>query len=403
MLAAVDPDNGGRDVTVAQVLSQAARDIDAQRLDPEIEAQIRHTIGQTYYGLSLYDSAATHIKRAYEIRRRLYGELDQHTATTFSYLVALAEARSAYAEAESLARVDVDLQRRMPRSQQRPGELATALDNLARMVEHQGRLDEAMAIKLESIGIRRRSTDSTTLAALPYTLNNVSVSYQYKGDFARAETLLVEALAVEARVHGRGSANYGNLLRNQASVRDEQGDRLGADSLIRESIRLLRATAGPHHAEYLRSVAMLAQLRYAANDMPGTVAAAREVAGEIGKGLHEGEPSAASSLQALGMALDSLGQYVAGDSALARSLAIRRQYYPPEHWAIASSEAVYGFHLGRVGRTAEAERMLTTSYEKLRVARGADAQVTKRVAIRLAELMDKLHRSADAKRWRARG
>ena len=403
MLAAVDPGNSGKDVTVAQVLSQAAHDVDQQHLAPEIEAEIRHTLGQTYYGLSLYDSATKHIDRAYALRRKLYGELDQRSAQTYSYLVALAEARASYAEAESLARIDVDVQRRMPRGQYKATELATALDNLARMIEHQGRLDEAMKIKLETLAIRRQATDSTTLASLPYTLNNLSVSYEYRGDFAKAESLAVEALQVEARVHSAHSSNYGNLLRNYASIRTDRGDPVGADSLIRESVRLLLATAGPHHAEYLRSVSMLAQLRYEANDMPGAVTAAREVVAEIGKGLHEGEPAAASTLQALGLALDSLHQFAAGDSALLRSLEIRRKYYPAGHWAIASSEATYGFHLGKVGRETEGARMLAEAYDNLVATRGADAAVTKRVAKRLADLYATMGRNGDATRWRSRG
>mgnify|MGYP002140719891 CR=1 FL=1 len=43
MLSAVDPGDRGLDVTVAQVLSQAAKDVEQAKLDPEIEAQIRAT------------------------------------------------------------------------------------------------------------------------------------------------------------------------------------------------------------------------------------------------------------------------------------------------------------------------------------------------------------------------
>ena len=401
MLAAVDPANSsGRDVTVSEVLTQAARDVERQQLPPEIEAELRQTIGQTFYGLGMYDSAAVHIERAYALRRQVHGERDQRTAQSFASRVLLAEARSAYAVAESLARVNVELQRRMPRRQRNSAELATALDNLARMIEHQGRLDDAFPVKLESVGIRRAENDSASLSSLPYALNNLAVSYTYKGDYPRADSLMREAMEVERRIRGAGSMYAGNLLRAWASLKDEMGEKAMADSLVRESIRILRVALGPTHADYLRSVAMLAQLRYTSNDMEGTIATAREVEAQIGKGLHEGEPSAASVLQALGLALDSLHQFAAADSALARSLAIRRTYMPPDHWAIASSEAVYGYHLGRMGRHAEAERILTAAYEKMAASRGADAHVTKRVAVRLAELMEKVGRTADARRWR---
>ncbi len=47
--------------------------------------------------------------------------------------------------------------------------------------------------------------------------------------------------------------------------------------------------------------------------------------------------------------------------------------------------------------------MLSEAYEKLVATRGADAAVTKRVAIRLADLYAKMGRKDDAARWRARG
>ena len=122
------------------------------------------------------------------------------------------------------------------------------------------------------------------LASLPYTLNNVAVSYEYKGEFDKADTLIREALAVEERVHGKKSPNYGDLLRTFASIRDEQGRRAEADSLIRESVSVLRAALGPNHANYLRALNMRATLRYVANDMRSAAAASREVTQSIGKG-----------------------------------------------------------------------------------------------------------------------
>ena len=50
-----------------------------------------------------------------------------------------------------------------------------------------------------------------------------------------------------------------------------------------------------------------------------------------------------------------------------------------------------------------AERILRAAYERMAQLRGADAAPTKRVAVRLAELMEKLGRTDDAKRWRAKG
>ncbi|MGQ0648409.1 MAG: protein kinase domain-containing protein [Gemmatimonadaceae bacterium] len=398
MLSAVDPGYQGRDVTVAQVLSQAARDVGKQALDPEVEAEIRHTIGQTYYGLGLYDSATVHARRAVVLRQRTYGDDDQRTAASYSYLVALAEARGAYAEAESLARVNVDMQRRM--TTPRPSELAIALDNLARMIEHQGHLAEAHEVKLESIGIRRRATDSASRAGLPFSLNAVAVSNLYQGKYAAAESLMREALVVEGEVRGKNGPNYGDLLRGFAGALDEMGKRQEADTAIRESVRILRASLGPDHATYLRALTMFATLRYTAGDMRAAVAAASEVAGKVGGALPEGDQTSSSVLQVLGLALDSLGRHAEAEAPLRRSLDLRRKYLPPDHWAIASSESVVGYHLSLVKRYDEAERILILAYDKLEKARGRDADVTKRVAFRIAEMYGKMGRAADAAKWK---
>ncbi|MEP7380824.1 MAG: serine/threonine-protein kinase [Gemmatimonadota bacterium] len=384
MLAAVDPGNSGRDVTVAQALSQAAQQIDSQHLAPEIEAEIRHTIGQTYVELGLYDSAQVHVRRAAELRTREYGLVHPLTSMSLSYVAALEESVGDYAAAESTGRIVLDIQRRLkPRH---TTELATALDNVSRYVEQQGRLDEAMGYAQESIALRQGSTDSASLAAIPYTLNNLSVSYQYQGNWVKAESLSRASLEVEAKVHGTRSNNYGNLLRTLAGIADAQKRPAEADSLIRQSIDVLDESLGSDHPDYLRSLAMLASLRASVEDWPGTEAAARPVVNAIGGAMHESHPQAAVALQFLGFALAGQGKVAAADSAFRRSLALRRKYLPPDHWAIASSEAVLGHHLAMTGRRAQGEPMLRRAYARLVETRGEDAEITMTTARRLAEV-----------------
>ncbi len=398
MLSAADPDYEGRDVTVVSMLSRAAADIDAQELHPEIEAQIRHTLAQTYYGLGHYDSASVHAQRAWDLRREVLGEAHQSTLYSLSYVAGLAEARGDYEEAERLTRGQLVHQRRTAR--ENPADLANALDGLARQLSSQGRLDEAMEVQLESIEIRRASSDSASREGLPFTLNNLAVSYNYKGDFARSEALMREALQVEEELHGTATNMYGNLLRGLASVLDELGRTPEADSTIRESMRVLAARSGEEHPDYLRSAALLASIRFSLDDMPGVVEAARKVTGA--SSLHESDVAVGSALQLLGLALDSLGQYAAGDSALRRSLEIRKRYLPEGHWAIASSEAMVGVHLGLVGEHEEAERIIRDAYARIVEARGADAPVSQRLATRMAELLERVGRADEAKEWRAR-
>ena len=401
MLSAVDPGNEGRDVTVAQVLSQAAADIDQQELDPEVEAQIRHTLGQTYFELGLPDSAAEHIERAVALRRQVLGEIHPRTAMSYSYLAAVAEARGELVAAESIGLRVLDIQRRLEPTE--PALLASALDNMSRLVEAQGRLDESMEYQLQALAVRRAATDTASRSSLPYTLNNLSVTLQYSGEIARAESLAVEALEAEASVRGRESMLYGTLLRNMASIHRVLGRKVAADTMIERSLNILREVAGLTHPEYLSTVSALATMRSAEQDWPVTEAAAREVVDAIGGAMHESHPQAAVALQHLGLALAGQGKTAAADSALERSLALRRAYLPPDHWAIASSESVLGHHYGRTARQAAGERLLRGAYDVLAATRGADADVTRLTATRLAEVLELRGRQAEADEWRLKG
>lgn len=243
------------------------------------------------------------------------------------------------------------------------------------------------------------------MASLPYTLIGVAVSYAYQGRLAAAESLVIEALDTEARVHGPESFNTGSILRMYASLLDDMDQPERADSTIRRSIAVLTRVAGPTQYETLRSKAMLAQLRYSDNDMQSAIAAAREVLPEIGKSMPDADPTSSSVLQTLGLALDSVRNFVAADTFLLRSRELRRTYMPPDHWAVANADAVYGFHLGRWGggRQKEAERLMLSSYDRLVETRGAEASVTRLAASRLSELYKSMGRDGDAEKWQKLG
>ncbi len=401
MLGAVDPAEQGLNVTVAQVLSQAARDIDSASLDPEIEAQIRHTLGQSYYGLGLYDSATPHAQRAFDLRLKHLGPRNQRTVFSLSWVAALAEERGELDEAEALTRRMVAMQRDVPNASD--GELATAYDHLARVVASQGRLDESMALTLEAITLRRRSTDSATRADLPYTLNSLAVSHQYREQYREADTLIGEAIQIHRSATTGPSLIYGDLLRSRASIAVELGRGAFADSLIEESMAVLRQVVGATHPNYLRSVFLAAELRYGRGDLAGAVAGAEEVVRQIGTALPEANPVAGQALSLLGQAYDSLGRHTSADTLLRRAIAVRKKYLPADHWVHASTDGAWATHLSRVGREAEAERLMRRSYEMLVESRGAEAYPTRLVARRMSDLMRRLGRPEEAERWGAKG
>jgi serine/threonine-protein kinase len=397
MLAAADPGYQGRDVTVREMLAQAARDVSASALSPEVEAQVRHTLGQTYYELGLYDSATVHVERAVALRERLYGEVDMRTSMSLSYLAALAEQRGEWEDAAAIATRMLRIQQQL-----RPvdeGELATTFDNLARYVFQVGQLDSALTLQRQGLVHRRRATDSASLDALPYTLINLAVSYMNRDDYEEARRHASEALAAEERVHGRESPTYGSILRLYSQVYDGLGMPDSADATIRASVALLERVLGPEHPDYLRAMGVYAQHRADAKDWATTERVARVVVDAIGTHLPRSNMYAAASLQQLGLARAAQGDLAEADRRLEEALALRRDMLPAEHWLISVSESVLGHHYAMTGRMARGEPLLRRAVTALVASRGERASPTRLAAGRLGEALAQNGRTDEAARW----
>ena len=80
---------------------------------PEVEAAIRDTIGQTYTDLGLYPEARTQLERALDLRRRVLGAKNPETLKTMDRIGYVAFLQGKYPEAESLLGTTLAVKRRM--------------------------------------------------------------------------------------------------------------------------------------------------------------------------------------------------------------------------------------------------------------------------------------------------
>jgi tetratricopeptide (TPR) repeat protein len=80
---------------------------------PEVEAAIRDTIGQTYEELGLSPEARTQLERALDLQRRVLGAENPQCIKTMSRLGRIADLQGKYAEAEALLSRALAIQRRV--------------------------------------------------------------------------------------------------------------------------------------------------------------------------------------------------------------------------------------------------------------------------------------------------
>lgn len=400
ILASPDPDASGRDVTVLQVLSRAARDLESSRLAPDIEADLRHTIASSYYGLGAWDSSAVQSARAHALRQQVLGDADPRTADALRLRAVAAEALGENQRAESLVTAAVAWHRRAPVIDS--ALLADALFDQSRIAELVGRTAQAESLQRAVIAMRRGARDTTMRRGLPYALGGLATNFTYQGRLVEAESLLREAVRIEAGSGDTTRPRYREMQRELADLLETRGKYDEADSLMRQVIPALEQSLGPTHTTYLRALSNAARLRLRRGDAAGAVDLARQVAGQIGGALPENDPTAASVLQFLGAALDTLGRSNEAEQALRRAWALRRQSMPAGHWAIASAEATVGAHLLLVGRLRDAEPLLLRGYEGVVREHGPAAPYSTAIARRLVQLYERAGDGEQAAQWKPR-
>lgn len=398
MLGSVNPDIKSKDITVRQVLDDAAQRIDTSLArQPEEQATVRETIGRSYQGLGLYDASEKQLRMALATRRRLHRGDNVDIARTLSGIASALEYEGQLDSAEKYWNDALAMQRRVSRTDD--ADLASMLDGVARMRERKGDLKGSEAMHREVLALRRRLLGDNHID-VANSLNNLAVALGQQGELAAAESLHREAVAVSRRIYGNEHPAVASAMSSVASMLEYQGKNREADSVYRLVLAMRKKLLGADHPDYAWTAFNYALFQLEQGKNAEAVALCREIVALRGKTLPESHPGVASCLQTIGRGLDRLGDSEGAGKALRESYELRRQTLPKDHWLIYASQNVLGEHEMLARRYAEAERLMLPSYERLLELRGPKAMIVRDVRLRLVKLYEAWHKPDQAEHFR---
>jgi len=253
MLSTVDPEEAqGHEMTVREALDEAALKVSVSFADePELEAELRATIGSMYTGLGLDREALPHLERSVELYRQTLGPTHATTNTTLNHLGRAYLGLKKFEEATSL------WEKLLPVCQKMLGEehpeTLTMMHNLAAAYLGMKRHDQAEPILVRLMEARRRvlGDDNRKTTA---TMNNLAHLYMDSGRFKLAEPLFRKALEIRSRKLGAShprtlisTYNLGDLYHKTA--RPEK-----AEPLIREALEGFQRVYGDDHPYTLTTI-----------------------------------------------------------------------------------------------------------------------------------------------------
>ncbi|MGA9353788.1 MAG: serine/threonine-protein kinase [Terriglobales bacterium] len=250
MFKVSDPSEArGNTITAREILDKSSNAIETGlRNDPELQAKMMYTMGDTYWGLGLYSRAQALIERALEIQRRVLGPEHPDTLRSMRILASILEDENHHAESEKLKRQTLDLDRKVLGPEN--DETLRCESSLATSVRVEGRFAEAEKLDREVFEAQRRVLGPEARYTL-LSMSNLASDITKQGRYSEAEKPERDALDMQRRVLGPEDPYTQATMIDLATVLVAEGRYPEADKFLREAIEIRRRVLGPHHPNTL--------------------------------------------------------------------------------------------------------------------------------------------------------
>ncbi len=341
------------DLKIRTALDRAAQRIEGKfDKQPQVEAGIRDTLGQTYMDLGLYPEARTQFERALDLQRRMLGTKDPKTLRTMSQLGRVALHEGKIPEAEALLSQSLAIQRRVIGSEQ--SDTLYSMDNLANTFKDEGKYAQAEVLHSQTLEIQRRVLGPEHPDTL-LSMNNLANTYGHEGKYAQAEALYSQTLEIQRRVLGSEHPYTLKFMNNLAVAYDNEGKYAQAEALYSQTLEIQLRVLGPEHPDTLLSMNNLANT-YGNEGKYTQAEALYNQTLEIQRRVRGPEhPDTLLSMHNLALAYGNEGKYAQAEALYSQTLETQRRVLGPEHPDTLGTMSDFALMYQRQGNYALAE------------------------------------------------
>ncbi len=335
VLGAPSPGADGRDVRVIEVLAKAKERAESDlQSDPVVLADVRLTLGTTYYNLSLYGEAEPLLRGALADARRLTGERSLATAEALKALGELCNWTSRQQEAGKFLTESIAIYRDyLPES---AAALARALQSLGSVEIHSSRPASAIPLLEESVRLAERAGGAGSSDAV-VSMGDLAACFDKLGRSADARPLFDRVIAGMRKTPALRE-NLATMLSSLSDLLAERGDLAGAERALEESVERRRELYGPESAPLASALGKLAWVRYRQGDFVRAEAGGREGLALYRKLLTPGARESFFALRPLAFALLKTGRAAEAEPLLIELVAVVRRHMAADATLIAQAE-----------------------------------------------------------------
>ena len=371
---------------VRTALDRAAARISGKfERQPEVEASIRDTMGQTYIDLGLYPDARKQFERVLELERRLWGAENPKTLNTMRLLARTAALQGNFAEAEELFSKALNSQRQVL-GPEHPDSIAS-MRSLAESYRFQRKLPQAEKLYIETLEISKRVLGPENPGTLE-CMHGLGFTYMFRYPDNRAEVLLTQVVELRRRVLGPEHPDTLKSMNALIGAYDGRRKYAEAEALATKVLEIDRRLFGPDHQETMRAANNLGVASYQQGKYEQSAALFSQVL-EMSRRLNG--PQHNSTLLAMGNLAESytrIGRFAEGEALFRQTLDLCRRLLGPDHPYTPYMAGNLASMYQRQRRFALAEKyaLESLSGQRLAVSRGRPTPIDTEIDLAVAYL-----------------
>jgi serine/threonine-protein kinase len=380
---------GGQDLTIKEVLDEAATRLDRGEFDnqPEVKAELSKTIAQTYMGQSKYQTAEPYIRQYAALTKQLYGENHPKTIESQGFLAASLFDKGQPEEAEKLYRHVFPLIREeQKRGRINAETLANILNNFGYLRRTQGDSKEAESAFRESLSLNPQMPEDEVSYINGTTRSVLASTLADQGKFDEALEASREAVNEQRQKGEINTPVFGFNLTILSGFLTEKGEYQEADANLRNAEEIIRKNLSPKSLWLGDNLRNQSVSLYFQGKFVEAIAKANETQKIYEESFGKHYDNYPTVLIYKGLSLVKIGQMAEGEKLLREAVEQRSANLPKEHYWVAIAKSALGECLTDEKKFAEAEINLKESYESLVGSQGANNPRTLLARSRLAKL-----------------
>jgi eukaryotic-like serine/threonine-protein kinase len=367
-----------RDAKISDALDEALKNIDTDLGDqPEIQAEILFTIGQTYTGQAEFEKAEKLLRQSIEKFNQVLGNgnLKAEQATVIlgdalSNSGKFDDGANCYLEAINYFRPKVVEDKTQLKW------LVIALNNLGSVYSVKGKFAEYESTVKESLGFARGLTGKDRYV-FPIVLGNLGLANFQKGNYSDALEYYSQAFENLRSIGNEQRLEAGAVLTSIARTYNAMGDLQKAEEYYQKAYEILIKNVNESNLYSMNNRMFLAYNYYQQEKYKDAESIVKKVIEINQKAYPNGHITIAFQRQLLGEIYTKLGKLKEGEGEAREPLELILKTYKEPNHEISSAKMSLAINLIAQKRFAEAKELLTSALDGYLKTKGENHKSTK--------------------------